>query len=142
EIVEYAGAHGTRLVVDRALGRGEDRRLVAHIAADEPAGNAELACRLYLESGPADGPRCRALTEEDLIAAPFASSTERSTAPPAHGQLTQPRLVVPRTDRSYRLERVAGRLRIPELRWRRSGPAAAVVSLRDIVGDLQDYEPA
>ncbi len=48
EIVSLPGAGGSRLVVDRLAFRGLDARLVAHLAADEPAGNAQLAADLYL----------------------------------------------------------------------------------------------
>jgi hypothetical protein len=137
EIVERPGARGSRLVVDRAVEGHGDCRLVAHLAADEPADNAELACARYLESDPATAPRCRPVACSDFVAAPFA---RREHAPPAPDQRVA--LVVPGTSRAYRIERVAGRLRIPELRWLRTNPDRATVSLRDAVGDLQDYEPA
>src|SRR5436305_13922779 len=61
EVVEYEGARGTRLVVDQAIDNpvagSADRRLVAHLAADEPRANADLASRLYLESDPPAGTR-------------------------------------------------------------------------------------
>ena len=140
EIVECMGARGTRLVVDQAATGHRDRRLVAHLAADEPRANAELACRLYLESNPQSGPRCRALTAADLLATPFASETGSTGASPratdAHA------ILVADGERAYRIEPVAGRLRIPDLRWCRLGAEASAVSLRDVVGDLEDYEPA
>lgn len=140
EVVECAGAHGSRLVVDRAaIGRG-DRRLVAHIAPDEPDTNADVACARYLETPRVGLPGCRALTDADLRAAPPGC---HPTAPRRRFVLEdQAALEVPGGERAYRLEEVAGRLRIPELRWRRSGARPATVSLRDVVGDLQDYEPA
>jgi hypothetical protein len=141
EIVECEGVRGSRLVVDQVAGRRRDRRLVAHIAADEPAGNAELVCRRYLESEPATGPRCRRLTDDDLRAMPFVASSPPGEAPPFSLD-AQPVLEVSGTGRAYRIAPVRGRLRIPELRWTRVGAQPAAVSLRDIVADLEDYEPA
>jgi hypothetical protein len=37
---------------------------------------------------------------------------------------------------------VPGRTRVRELRWRRLGRDAATVSLRDVIADAEDYEPA
>src|SRR5262249_38318797 len=111
--------------------------LIAHLAADEPRGNAELACSLYLESQPGRGPLCRPLTAEDLLVAPFAPSAGE----PGFALRAQVSLATG-GGRAYRIELVAGRMRIDELRWCRVAPAWSVVSLRDVVGDLEDYQPA
>ncbi|HEY7961295.1 MAG TPA: hypothetical protein VID29_05180 [Solirubrobacteraceae bacterium] len=69
-------AVGSVLVLDRdALSYG-DARLVAHLDADEPAGNAALVCREYLRDP--HGRWCRAVTPEDLAAGP--RSRERTGA--------------------------------------------------------------
>jgi hypothetical protein len=138
EIVERPGAHGSRLVVDCEAGTHRDDRLVAHLACDEPSGNAEVVCASYLAALPAAPPRCRRMTEDDLAADPLAAPPRRG-APDARREST---VAVGSTGRSYRIEAVAGRMRIPELRWCRVAPTRAVVSLREVVGDAEDYQPA
>src|SRR5580704_3584377 len=56
EIVGCGGAHGSRLVIDRDRLTSGDRRLVAHLGADEPAENARIVCDLYIED---ERKRCR-----------------------------------------------------------------------------------
>ena len=48
ELVCVAGAGATRLVIDRLLDGAGDRRLVAHLAADEPPQNAAHVAGAYL----------------------------------------------------------------------------------------------
>jgi hypothetical protein len=138
EIVERPGAHGSRLVVDRDARTRGDQRLVAHLAADEPSANARLACARYLGSVPARPPRCRLLTAEDLVSAPFAAHDHN----PALGVGRPAPLTVRATGNSYRIEPVASRMRIRELRWCRIAPDRATVSLRDVVAEAEDYQPA
>ena len=64
ELVAIDGQAGSVLVVDRDAITLADRRLVAHIAADEPASNASLICRLYLADE--TGRRCRPVVPDDL----------------------------------------------------------------------------
>ncbi len=141
EVIASHGAAGSTLVVDRHRATHGDPRLVAHLAADEPAENAALVCALYLEDAVAGG-SCRPLAAEDATSAPLDDETELDAhAELAHGD----RHPVDRWACSYRLEPVDGGLSIPELRWRRySGePALAgeLVSVREAVAALESYEP-
>ena len=82
EIVCLPGAGGSRLVIDRDAVTLGDRRLVAHLAADEPPENASIVTDVYL----ADESRgnCRPVSAEDLKLAPFATSspsTDSKTSP-------------------------------------------------------------
>ena len=61
-LIARPGAGGSALVIDQDAGTLADRRLVAHLAADEPAANARIAADLYLGEpdgrfAPARGPR-------------------------------------------------------------------------------------
>jgi hypothetical protein len=131
------------LVVDRDLATLGDCRLVAHLSADEPGENAGIVCQDYLR-GPAETRgRCRLVAAEDLRCVP-----DLELAPPEEGVLG-PQLEAPPTDRqgfSYRLERVAGEMSIPALRWRRQPgfdqeALPRVLSLRDVVAALESYSP-
>src|SRR5438477_196026 len=65
-LVASRDLHGGLLVIDQDL-RGNDRRLVARLAPDEPEGNALLVADLYL----ADPHRhARPMTDDDWLAAP------------------------------------------------------------------------
>jgi hypothetical protein len=138
ELVLLRGACGSVLVVDRLCESADDTRLVAHLAADEPASNALLVCHEYLSD---PGARwCRRLSEQDLVQVPA------ETRPPA----AQPgdRALVDREGNRHRVQRVAGTHRtVPELRWVREPPAgregsARVVSLRAVIAAVEDYDPA
>jgi hypothetical protein len=83
EVVTLAAVGGSTLVVDRDLGTGADRRLVAHLAADEPPENARLICADYLDDAHGDSRRCRALADEDAASAPFSASSGSLLEPPA-----------------------------------------------------------
>ncbi len=137
EIVARPGHAGSVLVVDRDATTLGDRRLVAHLGADEPRANAELVCRHYL--GDRDGRGCRRVAADDLRRAPLAEDEPRGDCeydPP-----------VDQTGCGYRLEPLVSGLSIPELRWRRHPPHTAVaepepVSLREVVACLESYRPA
>ena len=73
------GASESTLVVDRLAGTLGDERLVAHLAADEPAENAPIVGSLYLAD--VHGRRCRRLAAKDLATAPFAAEEPRATNP-------------------------------------------------------------
>lgn len=125
-IATCEGAAGSRLVLDRASAHG-DARLVAHLAADEPPANALLVCEHYL-ADPTRG-RCRMLRAADLEGGPLGAALP----PPSQGPLVDAGGGV------YSLERrPRGRL-APELRWCR---CHVVVSLREVIGALESYEPA
>jgi len=142
EVVANPGAAGSTLVIDRECLTHEDARLVAHLAADEPAENAALVCGGYLRDAALGHGRCRLLTAEDARAAPFADPWEvgGECVPRAGG--TDP---VDRLGARYRLGLMQSGLSIPELRWCRhpaeSSLAGEPVSLREVVASLESYEP-
>jgi hypothetical protein len=69
EVLTRPGAAGSVLVVDRDVATDGEERLVAHLGADEPLGNAALACRDYLRYP--SHRWCRPVTAEDLVVTPF-----------------------------------------------------------------------
>lgn len=160
EVLALAGAAGSVLVVDRDVHTLGDGRLVAHLASDEPAHNAELICALYLADP--GGRRARAVTAEDLRVAPFSAGARLASSAVTHtaeadrtsGETGCPTLdphgvpeLVDRHGRAYRLAPTTGRPSIPELRWLRlpgcrQADRVCVVSLREVVGELESYEPA
>jgi hypothetical protein len=142
EVLARPGVGGSVLVLDRDRITLEDLRLVAHLAADEPAENAALVCDFYLRDAATARPRCRLLTDEDLHTAPFANQADtdaqavaRSTGEP-----------VDRLGRRYRLRALQTGMSIPELRWWRetdavAPPAGGPVSVREVIGATESYEP-
>jgi hypothetical protein len=168
EVLALPGRGGSVLVLDRDAATWGDRRLVAHLAADEPLENAHLVCRHYLRDPRPR--RCRPLAPEDLCTAPFSEGClsreggELDPPPPLetmelrdrHGCL-------------HLLEPLATDLSIPELRWCRrdgtverelgsDGPASdsrpeggcfrperagdpQPESVRDAVACMEGYEP-
>jgi hypothetical protein len=139
EVVTAAGFAGSILVVDRDLSTGTDGRLLAHLAADEPAENAALICRDYLEIERRESRRCRALTEEDARSAPFAEDCCAPLDPPLAQELRDP------AGRVYAIAPAVGRMSIPELRWRWRETAGttpgSVVSLREAIARIESCEP-
>ena len=71
ELLARAGAAGSVLVLDRDRATHGDRRLLAHLAEDEPIENADLVCASYLRELAARPCRCRLLSSEDLRSVPF-----------------------------------------------------------------------
>ena len=146
EIVGVVAAAGSLLVVDRDAITLAGRLLVAHLGADEPVENARLVCRMYLEDESRGG--CREVIAQDLTTDPFGTDAEleadRGSDNGEHSRDSQATLVDER-GRRYRLERVPGKKRVPDLRGvtreSRSAPRVTV-SLRDVVGALESYEPA
>ena len=139
EVVARRGSGGSMLVLDRDAATRGDRRLVAHLAADEPVANAALVCRRYLEQDPGARPLCRPLTAADADTVPFAEDAgddprERDGAPAEHRD---------GRGRRYRLLGLETGMSIPELRWEHVGVHGerAILSLREVVGALQSYEP-
>jgi len=130
------------LVLDRSAGTCDDLRLVAHIAADEPAVNAAVASRSYLAQARRGRCVCRSLDSEDLRSVPFTDDCQALSSG-SHDEQTDRR---DRHGRSYRLERVRSSLSIPELRWtrqsaERDAPGPQIVSVRAAVASLESYEP-
>jgi hypothetical protein len=136
------------LVLDRDAATREDRRLVAHLAPDEPAENAELASRCFLAQARRERCRCRSLTADDLRAVPFADEAADGFAadePPERAAAAETPPIDPRGQR-YRIERVDAGMSIPELRWCRRDAAPSVerpqpLSVREAVAALECYEP-
>jgi hypothetical protein len=146
EVLRIQRPDGSALVVDYQLGTLSDGRLVAHLSPDEPAENARIVCELYLADDERRG-RCRAVTPED-----FDASRHFTPAPSSgHG----PRPVSRLQDAAGHVYRIS---ELPlagaplgdsrrELRWTRSvlpgrEDACDTVTLRDVVGSLEAYEPA
>ncbi|HYB23696.1 MAG TPA: hypothetical protein VED41_07855, partial [Solirubrobacteraceae bacterium] len=146
EVVTRRGAAGSTLVIDRERSTHGDARLVAHIAADEPAENAALVCRRYLQDAAVGRGGCRPLNAEDANTAPFVVPWEPDASASA---LADAAGVVDRLGRSYALDLVHSRLSIPELRWCRCerNPKRGIelrggpVSVREVIGSLESYEP-
>jgi hypothetical protein len=144
EIVARKGRGGSLLVIDRDRAANEDRVLVAHLAPDEPAENAAIACRCYLAQACGGRYQCRQVTAEDFRAIPFVvplweqDPAELVDAPVQDG-----------LGRRYELELVDSGMSIPELRWCRIPLRGAsgshedwqTVSVREVVASLERYEP-
>lgn len=139
-LVRQPGVGGSMLVLDVNGHRCDDRRLVAHLGADEPVSNAALVCAQYVAQAALGRARCRPVEPEDFRVDPCAQeptiailrSSEHASAP------------VDRRGFRYRLERVESGMSIPQLRWCRRASAEALpqpVSVRDVVGRLERYEP-
>jgi len=143
EVVAQQGHAGSILVVDRDLVSRDDRRLVAHLAADEPAANAGLECERYLQDARSRRCRCRLLSAADLRTAPFAEDAHEDDPPAWRGDGPD---VLDEQGCRFRLEPVDSGMSIPELRWRgyQRTPAASTpgpMSVRDVIAQLQAYEP-
>ena len=78
EVLALPAHAGSVLVIDRDAHTLGDRRLVAHLGADEPSRNAALICRHYLHDR--DGRWCRAVAPEDLRAPGPGSSLSSEPA--------------------------------------------------------------
>jgi hypothetical protein len=141
-VIACSGAAGTTLVIDRDRMTHGDARLVAHLAADEPATNATLICEHYLQDAAARDCRCRLVTAEDALIAPFADRRESCGQTRAAARAAPP---LDRCERTYSLERVSGGMSIPELRWcrhaRDNGAEHEPLSLREAIAALESYEP-
>ena len=117
-LVATRDLHGRLLVVDRDE-RGNDRRLVASLAPDEPGTNAALVAELYR----ADPNRhARALTDDDWFSGPSRS------ARPDPGAILRPP-----NGRALRLGVSDG-----ELRWL---DGERPVSLRRVLAAVESYQP-
>ena len=141
EIVTRAGCAGSVLLVDRDAATLDDRRLIAHLAADEPPENVALTSHGYLEQARRGRGRCRRLQPEDLAAIPFAEGRDAAAAvsgPPEDEPIDV-------LGRRYELARVHSGMRIPELRWCRllldAEGEGRPVSVREAVACLESYEP-
>jgi hypothetical protein len=134
EFVLLRAAGGSRLLVDRRVCDRDGARLLAHLSRDEPDSNANLVARQFL----ADRSRqARPLRPSDFRAAPDGLAAPLAVEPDT------PTVRVDASGRRYAL-RASGSPR--ELRWhcdgsRTSGPPPRIVSAREVVAALEDYEP-
>lgn len=139
ELLALPGHAGSVLVLDRDATTLGDRRLLAHLAPDEPPENAVLVCQLYLED--TAGRWCRRVEPGDLELAPF-TFTER----PTQSDSTTFDVRVQAPGFVYRLGPVLGKPKTAQLCWSR-GPSGddrcewEQVKLRDVAGALESYEP-
>jgi hypothetical protein len=153
EILTRAGRAGSLLVIDRDAASGEDCRLVAHLAADEPRVNAALTCRDYLRN---PNRWCRPLVPADLQRAPVAEdpiedSIRDLIEDPSEGPLGaaggESSKLRDRRGHLYRLAPLPRGRSIPELRWQRlpadgsPDSASAPARMRDVIGALETYRP-
>jgi hypothetical protein len=140
EVVARPGSAESVLVVDRDAETLEDRRLVAHLGADEPRENAEIVCGHYLEAVRLSANRCRVVSNGDLRRDPRVEdelSSDWFTVQQACCELLDSH------GRLHRLEFVRAGMSIPALRWRRLEEDAHghSVSVREVVAALERYEP-
>ncbi len=144
EVIARRRGDGCVLVMDRDARTLGDRRLVAQMAADEPAENAALVCALYLQD--VRKGRCRRVTAEDLIGRVAQEDSQESRRLVSERGLVA-RNGVAEQDGVYRLELVRTDTAARELRWcRRSSfdsacAAPRPVCLRETIGALESYEP-
>ncbi len=141
EVLAEGGFAGSVLVVDRDSSSRADRRLLAHLGADEPPENAVLVCEDYLVRARGRRCRCRALSAADRRTVPFADVADAEPVSPVAGAEA-----IDDKGRRYRLERLHTGMSIPELRWCAYPPAEAQaepgpLSVRAVIAHLQDYEP-
>ena len=134
-LVASPGAGDSVLVIDQDAQTLTDRRLIAHLAADEPALNALVVAELYLAD---EGRRARALEDHDWTTLPGGREVPDEPSPPHPGELRDAR------GRGYRLAAVDDHRYGRQTRWvRRTGrPRPEPVTLRTVVGALETYEPA
>lgn len=140
ELLALSGQGGSVLVLDRDAATLCDRRLIAHLAADEPPENAALVCNHYLRD--TKGRRCRRLRPEDLRVPPLVCEADR-VRPEMNGRNA---LVEGRDGNTYRLLPVQGERCIPQMRWCRCAfesddSSWEQVSLREVIGAVESYEP-
>ena len=141
EVIAQRGFQGSVLVVDRDAATRGDRRLVAHLCADEPPENAALVCASYLDQVRSKGCRCRSLTPADFHTSPLPGYEEALLA---REQSSEAEPVDSRGN-AYRLRLVWTGMSIPELRWCRQTPPPSceqqTVSTREVVASFESYEP-
>jgi hypothetical protein len=140
DLLALPGHGGSVLVLDRDATTLRDRRLVAHLAADEPRGNAEIVCNHYLQD--VRGRWCRRMRPEDLRISPLAREADGAR----HDLNSDDAFVAGRDGNFYRLSPVQGERCIPHIRWCRGATESddrcwRQTSLREVVGAVESYEP-
>jgi len=132
-IIAMPDASGGTLVIDQDDG-ARDARLVGRIDPDEPDENAQVLAGLYVDD-PTRG-RCRSVTETD-----FEGTIDEEASVERNARWDVP--LVAGMGETLQLQVVPVDASIPAVRWTRTnGTSSEVVSLRDVVGRLENYEPA
>ena len=88
-VVARPGVGSSVLVIDQDAETLTDRRLVAHLAADEPAVNARVVAELYLADE--EGRLARPLCERDWVTLPGGRELPEDPEPPVRGELSDGR---------------------------------------------------
>jgi hypothetical protein len=131
-------------VIDRLAYTLGDQRLVAHLAADEPSENARIVASLYLAD--TDGRSCRRLIPEDLETMPFATEEAYAANAAEDPMRASGGELMDERGGMYRLQTACRGGSMHELRWWRhreygvDGPPE-VLTVRSVIGSLEDYEP-
>jgi hypothetical protein len=136
QLMAVARPDASILVLDAVAGSLADARVVAHLDADEPRGNALLIVRMYLADSTRG--RCRRLDGDDLV-------DPGDGACAVGGACVCKPAAIERAGVRYEIRPVTVRLDSVQLRWTRSCPAAPEslpLTLREVIGTLQCYEPA
>ncbi|HEV2922420.1 MAG TPA: hypothetical protein VGW98_00145 [Solirubrobacteraceae bacterium] len=132
-------------MIDRLATTRGDERLVAHLAADEPAENADIVTSLYLAD--TEGRHCRRLQLDDLSYDPSSGhTTDPAPALERPSETLEGQLIDVR-GYAHSLHATRKGSSIPELRWHSHPPSSGggdpeIVSLRHVIGNLESYEPA
>ena len=140
ELIGLARPDGSTFVVDRLARTAGDGRVVAHIVASEPPENAQIIAEMYLADERRG--RCRPLSAEDLARTrPAPSPASIASTVLKHTPLLDGE------GYCFRIRELTTGRSAPELRWARSRLHDAqeppeLVTLRDVVAQLEDYEPA
>ncbi|MCW3033348.1 MAG: hypothetical protein JWM60_1693 [Solirubrobacterales bacterium] len=125
---------GRTLVIDRSPARG-DARVLARLEPEEPQENARLIARMYIADTTSSPPR--RVTAADL------KSPERAPVDPAPVRWETP--LIAGIGATFQIQRAAtggiAVVRWTKTRGRGESPAAAV-PLRQVVAQLEDYQPA
>ena len=154
EVLALPGHGGSVLVLDRDAATWGDRRLVAHLAADEPLENAQLVCRDYLRDPRPR--RCRRARPRGSPRGPLRGGVRaagggrrtRSARVAGEGGAARPSRCLPPAGgacrpaaRSRSCAGAGGRARRARARLaqRASGPRPE--SVRDVVACMDGYEP-
>lgn len=144
EVLCRPGAGGSVLVIDRLTSSHAEPLLIAHLAADEPAQNAQTVASLYLNEG--RNRCCRRLTKQDLQTVPPLAGQASGVDAREDTPTSAPSELIDQHGRLFLLGSADGGMSIPELRWwrrtpDRAGTSSSVVSVREVVGALESYEP-
>jgi hypothetical protein len=130
EIVSVPGQSGSTLLIDRIARAQTDARLVAQIQHDETPEAIQRLCEMYLADDSRG--RCCLLAEANLNGAP----------PKPRHPCAQAQTPTDAEGRVYNLRKV-DHDGMPELRWVCTSPEGGdePLSLREVVGRLESYEP-